>query len=275
MSLESQRIHQALLRTLKPLIRLLYRFRISYGVFAEAARYVYVDTARKELLKEGKKASNSRISVVTGIPRNEITRLSEQGNLESGTNVNRAGRVVSGWVTEKEYQDPKTGKPRDLPVEGASPSLEELVKNHSGGIPLKALLAELLDSGCVRKVEDGVVRLVLFGYLPKTDLVVKLEQVTEDVADLLDTVYNNWNEDRDNNRLQLTARCDNLPEEALDVIRTLCTEKGHVLLQEVLAQLSAYDRDQNTSVFGTGRKKAGLGMYYFESDVEGNFDETP
>ena len=56
-------------------------------------------------------------------------------------------------------------------------------------------------------------------------------------------------------------------------MRHMGRDKGYALLQEMAAFMSHYDRDQNDNVFGTGRKRAVLGVYYYEDDVPEEKDD--
>ena len=70
-----QHIRSAVLKLLKPLVRLLIRSGITYSAFSDLARQAYVDMASEEFTIAGKKQSISRISVLTGINRKDISRL--------------------------------------------------------------------------------------------------------------------------------------------------------------------------------------------------------
>ncbi|PVV14853.1 MAG: hypothetical protein B6D72_03060 [gamma proteobacterium symbiont of Ctena orbiculata] len=55
--------------------------------------------------------------------------------------------------------------------------------------------------------------------------------------------------------------------EALHDFRNMSAEKSQALLVECDKYLSQHDRDVNPDSGGTGRKHAGIGIYYFEQDV--------
>jgi len=88
-------------KLLRPLVRILLRYGVSFGEFAEMARWVFVDVADKNFSIDGRKQTISRISVLTGLNRKDVTRLTKI-NIHAGNDVpagiNRAGRVISGWV---------------------------------------------------------------------------------------------------------------------------------------------------------------------------------
>jgi hypothetical protein len=59
---------------------------------------------------------------------------------------------------------------------------------------------------------------------------------------------------------------DNLPTEALPELQILLNERGQALLEFIDQWMAAHDRDINPKVTGTGRRAAGIGLYYFEDD---------
>ncbi len=89
-----------------------------------------------------------------------------------------------------------------------------------------------------------------------------------DVYHLITTIDHNLQNASDTPRFQRKVAYDNLPSEALPQLRRLSADKSQALLEEVNRWLRQQDRDANPNVEGTGRKCAGIGIYYFEEDVQ-------
>jgi len=64
--------------------------------------------------------------------------------------------------------------------------------------------------------------------------------------------------------LQRKVCYDSLPSEVLPKLRELSKDKGRVFLEDLDQLFSNYDRDVNPNVEGTGSKRAGVGIFYFE-----------
>jgi hypothetical protein len=268
-------LQQAILRLLRPVVRLMIRHNVPLATFVDLLRHVYVAVAKEELALPGKKLSDSRISVVTGIPRKDIKRYSEEPKIadeEVAASHNRAARVLTGWIQDKVFHDQGTDKPMDLPVEieGEEPSFQLLVQRYSGGVPHRAVLDELLRINAVRKLGDGKLRLVTFGYIPSSDALDQMKTMSEEISDFLRSVDHNINSPLEDSFLQLAVRCDNLPLEALENIERVGSHKGRALLQEMAEEISLMDRDQNEKVYGTGRHRVVMGVYYFQEELEGD-----
>ncbi len=263
-------IYKALYKLLRPLIKILLEHGISASEFTEVVRRVYVNVAETDFQIPGKKQSTSRISVVTGLNRTEVARIreiSEQEPEDAGWLFhNRAARVVSGWCGDKAYQ--RKGKPADLPLEGEVGSFSALVKYYSGGMPVRAVLDELLRVGTAKKMEDGKIRLCQEVYVPHQSSEELLRFMGEAASDLLSTIQHNLNSSVEDSRLQLSVAYDNLPEEAVDKFKQLSRDEAILLLKQWDRWLAQFDRDANPEIQGSGRSRAGVGIYFFEENLE-------
>ena len=277
MSTEINRVlAAAILRLLRPLIRIMLRNGVTYGAFADLAKWVFVDVANREFDLSGRKQTVSRISVITGLTRKEVSRLQQIDTPDDSAvshQYNRAARVISGWNHDVAFCDNK-GTPLELPVDGPPPSFVELVKQYSGDMPARAVLDELLRIGAVEQGSDDRLRLLVKAYVPQGDETGKLNILGTDVSHLIGTIDHNLQNTGKEPRFQRKVAYDNLPSESLPMFRELTAEKAQALLEEMNRWLRQHDRDTNPKAEGTGRKRAGIGIYYFEEDVqEDSLDE--
>ena len=272
-TVEHDALQSALRTLLRPLVRILLRNGVPFRAFMEHAKKVYVDVAMTELAVEGRKPSLSRASVLTGLTRKDVSRLAEA---DSGIDpsaeqaYNRAARVISGWVRDRKFHDAR-GRPASLPVDGKRRSFAALVRMHSGDMPVRAVLDELLRVGAVRELRDGRIQLVTRSYIPQQGEREKLGILGTDVAALISTIGHNLTHPPDEAFLQLKVAYDNIPEEAVEQLRRKSGQRAHDLLHSLDRTWSRKDRDANPAVKGSGRKRLMLGIYYHEED----YDETP
>jgi hypothetical protein len=238
-----------------------------YGALAGLAKQAFVDVAASEFAIPGRKPSDSRVAILTGLTRREVRRLRRTpppGDADALARYHRAARVVSGWVRDPRFAGDR-GRPARLPFEGRGASFSALVKRYAGDVPPRAVLDELCRVGCVERLGDGRVRLLGRAYVPKAGSREKLAILGTDVADLIATIDRNLTGENDAPFFQRKVAYDNLPEEALPLFRSLVSGKAQGLLERLDRWLSARDRDANPAVRGTGRRRAGVGIYYFES----------
>lgn len=260
-------LFNSVLRVLRPMVRILLRNGATYGEFAELAKWVFTDVARREFTIPGRKQSTSRISVITGLTRKEVAKQLEVDSPDDSAlqhQYNRAAKVISGWRRDPRFQD-LGARPADLPFDDdAGPSFSELVRRFSGDMPARAVLDELERVRAVEKLAGGQIRLVSNAYVPAGDEGQKLLIMGKDTSLLLDTLDHNLQPSRGAPYFQRKVAYDNLPVEALPAFRELSADKAQALLEDLDRYLSARDRDENPEVRGSGRAEAGIGIYYFE-----------
>lgn len=260
----------AVIRLLRPLVRILLRNGLSFNAFADLAKRVYVDVGLEEFGIPGKKQTISRVSILSGLSRKEVQRvlnLREPKDTDEVERYNRAARVVAGWVRDRDFTD-TAGNPRALSQDDGDASFSQLVKRYSGDVPARAVLDELLRVGTAERLEDGRIRLLARAYIPRTSDLDKIEILGTDVADLTYTIDHNLQQGAADPMFQRKVMYDNLPAEAVNAFRSLSAEQAQALLEKMDQWLSQHDRDVNSSVAGTGRMRAGIGIYYFEENLE-------
>lgn len=263
-------LESALIRILRALACVALRHGVSFPVFAELAKRAFVDAARHEFPLPGRKPSASRVALLTGLTRKDVQRLGEEvpaEHADEGAQYNRAAKVIAGWVRDPAFQS-DVGEPSELPFDGGNKSFSELVRLYSGDVPPRAVLDELLRVGTVERDEAGRIRLLARVYIPRVSDREKLQILGSDVADLIATIDINLQPDSHRPRFQRKVMYDNLPSEAVEKFRELSAGESQELIERMDTWLSRHDRDVNPLVHGTGRVRAGLGIYYFEEDLD-------
>jgi len=256
----------AILKILRVLVRILLRNGVSFGSFVELAKWAYVDVAMREFGIEGKKQSVSRVSIITGLYRKEVSRLWKMEtplDTVALERYNRASRVISGWTNDSRFCD-SNGNPMELPFDEGEATFSDLVKVFSGDTTPRAVLDELLRVGTTEIRENGHIRLISEAYVPFNDAPGLLSILGTDVAHLISTIDHNITGSGEMPFFQRKVSYDNLPAEALDGFRQMIRKEGQRLLEKLNRQLYKQDRDVSPSRGGTNRFLAGVGIYYFE-----------
>ncbi len=263
-----QALTNALLKLLYPLVRVLLRNGVSYGVFAELARKIYVDVAFNEFTQKGRKQTISRVAALTGLTRKEVKRLTEleqAGDASTHQRFNRAVRVISGWLNDARFHD-ANGDPATLPVEGED-SFATLVREFSGDVPTQAMLSVLQAAGSVERNGDNVT-LVKHAYVPAAAPLEKIRILGSDTHELIDTIDHNLQAEEADLRFQRKVSYFDVSQRAASEFKTMSAEKAQALLEELNAWLARQDQlDRDDAQRG---KQVSLGIYYFETDAEEN-----
>jgi hypothetical protein len=259
----------AVKRLLYPLVQILLRQGMPFGAFSDLAKRVYVDVAQQEFGIPGRKQSISRVSIITGLTRKEVRRVQRLSIADDASAIaqyNRAARVIAGWRRDPQFIDSQ-GNPAELPLEGEGSSFAELVRRFSGDVPARAVRDELLRVGAAEITETGAIRLQVRAYVPIGSETEKVSILGIDVADLLTTITHNIVADASEPFFQRKVAYDNLPIEAVAGLKPLVHKKAQELLEEFDRWLAARDRDVNPTIKGSGRQRAGVSVYYFETDL--------
>ena len=266
-----QALDAAVMRLLRPLVRLLLRHGVPYAAFQEMAKRVYVESALEDFPLPGKKPSIARASILTGLTRKDVQRLLAEPHAalsEQGERYNRAARVLTAWIRDPDFLDPQTGHPSPLPAEGEL-SFATLVRRHSGDMPARAVLDELLRVGAVRRHEDGFYEPIARAYVPRHGALDKLAILGSDVADLIDTIDHNLQHGNDDPRFQRKVMYHRIDVSALPAFRRSSSAQAQALLERLDHWLAAKDQAAAPSEGEPqAQARVGLGIYYFEERLD-------
>jgi hypothetical protein len=141
------------------------------------------------------------------------------------------------------------------------------VRRYGGDVPPRAVLDELLRVGAAECSRDGRIRLRARSYIPRTSDRDKIAILGTDVADLIATIDHNMRRGQADPHFQRKVMYDNLPVEVVPEFRAQSAGQAQALLEQFDQWLSQHDRDVQPSVDGSGRMRVGIGIYYFEENL--------
>lgn len=256
-------LDRAVRRVLEALFRVLLRHGMSFTAFEQLAKRVYVDVALRDFGIPGKKPSLSRASILSGLTRKEVQRLvAEPDDAPAPERENRAARVHGAWARDADFVD-TDGRPRALALQDGPLSFAELVRRHSGDMPVRALLDELLRVGAVRKLDDGRLAHVEQVFVPRASAIDKLDLLGHDVADLIATIEHNIEHGEADPRFQRRVMYREMPAQLVEPFRKLSAAQSMALLVKLDRWLAAR-KDEPAADAAAPRVRLGLGIYYFE-----------
>jgi len=270
-------VKQALLAAFRvlmgPLVRILLRQGISYAEFSEVAKAVYVEVALKDFKVSGRKATRTRIAVMTGLTRKEVKRVIDEAvkeRFELKTSFNRLGRVLVGWHTDADFTGPY-GMPLELQYETGNPNeptFSVLVKRHSGDMSPRSILDELVRVGAIRETDVGWFRVMRREYIPEAQGTHTFERTGVVVRNFVNTLEFNMTKlapGKGRFERHVTAD-DGIRREDLPKFDHYLRERCQVLLEEIdnwLAGLPKPDPKKGDDVIHTG-----IGIYHYMSHAE-------
>lgn len=147
----------ALLAVLRPLARLAIDHGVQFGQLEELMKRAMIDAAIRSAEQPGRERAvpASRISVMTGIHRKDVRRLTEAPGLDAvRADSTLAAMLFTRWMTGAAWQH--DGRPRVLPRRppaDGGPSFESLARGTTTDVHPRTLLDELARLGLVEHDE--------------------------------------------------------------------------------------------------------------------------
>ncbi len=167
----------ALRRVLRPLVRLLVSQGITFPFLSDLLKSVYVETAAREFTVGGKLATDSRLTLLTGVHRKDIRRLRRETPPDTAPTpaMTLGTQIVARWLGDSAYHD-RNGEPRALPrtpSKGGTESFAALAEKVSKNVRPRSVLDELVRLGVVEIDAEDRVRLVTRGFIPGKEVDAK------------------------------------------------------------------------------------------------------
>jgi len=140
------------------------RSEFGAGELVRAAKLSFVRAAASEVMPMGARLNVSRLSVVTGLTRKEVSALlgkqtgprkvpSQKPAMEQ-----RALRVLRGWRVDPLFQG-ANGRPAMLPLRGNRRTFAQLVKTYAGDVTPVSVLKELERMELIAMTRTGKLQL--------------------------------------------------------------------------------------------------------------------
>jgi len=269
----------ALRRMLKPLVRMLMHFGIGYPYLTELLKSVFVEVAEQAFPPpDGKKQTDSRVNLLTGVHRKDVRRLRHDEPERSlpSRNVSLGAQLVACWLSDPDYVD-TAGDPRPLQrfAKGANDaSFETLVEMVGrGDIRAAVVLDELLRLDIVTNQND-IISLKTSAFIPQQSLEDKAFFFGKNLHDHTAAVCDNLIAAQSQQLSPFIDRCvyyDGLTNASVNELRTLSEELTMQMLKAVnkrAHELQHGDQDQKDAV-----QRMNLGVYFYHQIDEGQRDD--
>lgn len=229
-------LFKAIKRILRPMVSLMLRQGITYTAFIDLLKATYVEVADREFVIDGKRQTDSRISVLTGVHRKEVKRLRELDEVPLEPKERKASlsaQLMAFWLGNPDCID-ENGKPLALPrvSVGNEVSFDSMVKSVTKDVHPRSLLDEWLNQSVVKLDMDGLVMLQESGYVPDADYEEKLYFAGKNIGDHLAVVKHNL-AGEDAPMLDRAVYYEGLCEESVKTLETFSRRASIELLTEV------------------------------------------
>jgi len=246
MGLNNRRV--GLLKTLETVFEPLARLLVEHGISSPQAERLLRAVCVREVAKAGaipgKRPNASRVALMTGVDRGEVTRILKT-RLKAGE-VNdrrhRVNRVLAGWHTDATYSS--GGRPLLLPIRTTEArdykrsNFWGLAKRYAPGVYPGLILSELVRVGAVEELENGRLRVRTREYRAAEFSRESVSELGARVRDLMQTMLNNATE-ASWPRICRTVETNNIDPKFLPLIRKLFADRSESMLSGVREELTS------------------------------------
>lgn len=236
-------INQKLLALLlKPVVRFSMRRQFSIQAFEEVLRRVFVQIAEEEITTGGDSPNDSRISVMTGLARREVSACRSSSEPDDSLKSQPIfARVVAQWEQDRKYRDSK-GNIRELSCEGERSEFAKLVKSISAHVKPATVLFELQRNGAV-ELSEGRASLKRATFDTTVDHVRAFSLISKDISALIDAVLHNLEGKQQEQDVHIRTEYDNIYLDDIPNIRKWLLDEARAFHKRARDFLSNSDKD--------------------------------
>lgn len=251
---------------LKPFVRLLLAHGITYTVLLEELKRIFVQVADEEFIIDGKRQTDSRITLITGVHRKDVHRIREEKNIETSPKSSLGAQIIAQWTGNPDFLD-ADGQPKilsRLQSEDDKTSFDALVASVSKDFRARPVFDEWLQSGIISLVEDKKIKLNTEAFIPKQDLEEQLFFLRMNIHDHLAATVHNVSSAEE----KMMERCvyyDNLTQAQAEQLHSLVKQQGMKLLKNVNQTAQTLKSQNNATINGDHQAKFRInsGVYFY------------
>lgn len=225
----------AVRKILQPLVRLLIHHQITYPLLINLLKSTYVDVAETDFEVAGKRQSDSRINLLTGVHRKDVKRLraEPENQWQTPENVSAGAQIIAHWLGNTEYIN-DDGSPKPLPLKpdaGNGPDFASLVSSVCRqNIRPRVVLDEWIRLG-VAHIENERVVLNTGAFTPSEGFEEKAWFFGKNTHDHISAAGHNL-QGKQPSHFDRSVYYDQLSAQSVEELRELVNEVGMAALKQ-------------------------------------------
>jgi hypothetical protein len=261
----------ALRQLLKPLVRLLISRGISFPFLVDMLKGAYFEVAEQSFTLPGKRQTDSRVSLITGLHRKDVKRLRETAGQSPASKATPplSALLIARWTGDRLFSDSQ-GTPLPLArlaTMDAEKSFDALVTGVSKDIRPRAVLDEWLRQGIARLDSEDRVHLLMDAFVPAAGQDDKTYYFGRNLHDHVAAgVHNLLGEQPP--LLERNVYYDQLTPESVQRLAALSREEGMRALQAL--NRAALDMQERDSGNPKAKQRMSFGVYFYTPATDGN-----
>ncbi|MFG0500464.1 DUF6502 family protein [Pseudomonas sp. YQ_13] len=267
----------ALRRVMRPLVRLMLRKGVTYTMFTDLLKEVFVDVAHREFRLNDTAPTDSRISLLTGVHRKDVRRLRNEGDTARATlpdNITLGAQLVNVWTNTPPFCS-APGQARALArlaSVGGDCSFDALVARVSTDIRGRVVLDEWLRLGVVRLDEQDCVHLEAQAFVPQKGFDEKAAYFGHNLHDHACAAVHNLSGEGQP-FFERSVHYDALSPASVEHLRDVVAKDGMQTLlafSRLAAELESVDEPGIEQ-----RQRITVGLYFYTEATDSDPSKTP
>jgi hypothetical protein len=188
----------AIEESLRPLMRAVFEYGVSYQDLVGVVRALYIFALRERYESQGRPATEARLSVMTGVTRGEVVKLfssraerDEQRAL-AAKQTDQLSQLLARWHDDPEFSTPY-GAPLELSLkpEGNFRTLDQLIQMSGVDLDRETIISYLSSAGCIEVHGTRFVRCVNRNLISRKADVVRISHLGRSLAAQTSTLVRN------------------------------------------------------------------------------------
>lgn len=256
----------ALARILRPLARAMISRGVRFPDASEMLKRAFVSAAERDFQLNGKRLTDSRVSLLTGLQRRDVRAFREGEPEAHSQGAGQLPRVIARWLADEIYQN-EHGAPAALPRVGPSPSFESLANDVSRDLHPRTVLDELARLGAVAWDEKtDLVTLVRDAFTPSEDEAALLNYFGANLGDHAEAATVNLSAaPKSGPFFERAVHYNQLSEESARALERMARELQTEALKTINAEALRLQNADAEGGGGTYRFRCGAYIFHDES----------
>lgn len=261
---------QAVRRLMRPLVRLFIRKNVTLQVFTDLMKEMYVGIAEESLAAANTRATDSQISLMTGVHRRDVRSYRDRAAdaVREEPHMSMGAEIIAAWMGTPDYLTTQ-GEARPLPYTSRTNpafSFSALAESVSTDVRPRAILDELVRQNICRydEITDNV-WLNPEAFTPQEGWTEKLHHFGRNGEDHLEAAVTNILSPKPP-FLDRSVHYANLTKDSVEELQRLSRDSGMRALRAVNRQ--AHDLSEKDRNDPNARHRITFGAYFFtDADI--------
>lgn len=275
-------IIRGITNVMRPLVKFLIARGITFPMFAEILKHIYVEVAAKDYkLSPDKDITDSRVTLLTKVHRKDVRRI-RSGQVgyhvpEAGVDVpskkaSLGAQIVAKWLADKYYID-QEGEPIKLyklasKAKGAA-NFEHLVESISNDIRPRVALDDMLSQKMIVEDRDDRISLNKSAFIPEENFEELMGHFDRNLHDHMAAAVHNiaqTEKSKSKKFLERSVYYKELTPASIEKLEELVETQGMENL--IAVNKAAYDLAEDDQNKGNNNKRMTFGVYFYSDEDE-------